>query len=43
MRITLVTVPGAPHGFEAWAPESPSAKAFVATAHDWLGQVLARS
>jgi acetyl esterase/lipase len=34
--VEFLTVPGAPHGFEAWASDSPPAEAFLAKARDWL-------
>jgi acetyl esterase/lipase len=37
---TLDVVPGAPHGFEAWAPDAEVSRAFVGRAHAWLGQIL---
>jgi acetyl esterase/lipase len=37
---TLDVVPGAPHGFEIWAPETPLARAHVSRAHDWLRATL---
>ena len=36
----LLTVPGAPHGFEAWAADSALARAFVSAARGWLGRAL---
>jgi acetyl esterase/lipase len=32
--------PGAPHGFEAWAPDSAVAKAYLARARAWLSQAI---
>lgn len=37
----IVTVPGAPHGFEAWAPASPQARDLIADAQAWLRTALA--
>jgi acetyl esterase/lipase len=34
----LDIVPGAPHGFEAWAETSPTAEEFVERARAWLGR-----
>ena len=39
--VTFETVRGAPHGFEAWAPDSEMARALVARAQAWLGGALA--
>jgi acetyl esterase/lipase len=33
---TLTVVPGAPHGFEAWAPTTELARTYLAGARDWL-------
>jgi acetyl esterase/lipase len=38
--VTLDVVPGAPHGFENWAGETPPAVALVARAREWLGRTL---
>ncbi|MEU1970742.1 alpha/beta hydrolase [Microbacterium sp. NPDC019599] len=38
--VTFETISGAPHGFEAWAPDSDMAVRLVARARDWLGQRL---
>jgi acetyl esterase/lipase len=38
--VTFHSVPGGPHGFEAWAPSSTIARTFIATAHDWLRTAL---
>lgn len=35
------TIAGAPHGFEAWAPETPMAKDLVSSARGWLQERLA--
>ena len=40
-QVTFVAVPGAPHGFEAWAPHAPVSQAFIAGAQSWLGETLA--
>jgi acetyl esterase/lipase len=40
--VTLDIVSGAPHGFEAWAPESDMARALVDRARAWLGRRLGR-
>ncbi|MFC8681964.1 alpha/beta hydrolase [Microbacterium ureisolvens] len=40
--VTVEVVDGAPHGFEAWAPEHPMARRLFATARSWLGERLAR-
>jgi acetyl esterase/lipase len=37
---TFTTVPGAPHGFEAWAPDAPQSKALIAEAQAWLAAAL---
>ncbi|MDS0134551.1 MULTISPECIES: alpha/beta hydrolase [unclassified Amycolatopsis] len=34
---TLHVVPGAPHGFEAWAPDTAVTRDYLATARAWLG------
>ena len=39
---TLDIVPGAPHGFEALAPDSALARAYLARARAWLGESLGR-
>ncbi len=36
VEATLDVVPGAPHGFEVWAPDTSLAREHVARAHDWL-------
>lgn len=36
VEVAFVTVPGAPHGFEAWAADSRPARAFIAVARAWL-------
>ena len=41
--VTLDVVPGAPHGFEAWAPDSEPARRLFAAARAWLGERLADS
>jgi acetyl esterase/lipase len=38
--VAVVTAPGAPHGFEAWAPKSELAKRFVQGAREWLSERL---
>jgi acetyl esterase/lipase len=40
VEATLEVVPGAPHGFEAWAPNTSLARNYVKSAQAWLGQVL---
>jgi acetyl esterase/lipase len=40
--VTLDIVSGAPHGFEAWAPESDMARALVERARNWLAARLKR-
>ncbi|GAA5201844.1 alpha/beta hydrolase [Microbacterium jejuense] len=40
--VTLEVVDGAPHGFEAWAPDNPLARQLFATARGWLGDRLGR-
>jgi acetyl esterase/lipase len=35
---TVHVVPGAPHGFEAWAPDTGFARGYLATARAWLGR-----
>lgn len=37
---TVEVVPGAPHGFEAWAPGTRIARDYVAGARDWLRTTL---
>jgi acetyl esterase/lipase len=37
---TFEAVPGAPHGFEAWAPDAPLSQTFVAGAQAWLKEIL---
>lgn len=37
---TLHVVPGAPHGFEAWAPKALISQAYVAEAQSWLASAL---
>ena len=38
--VTLDVVPGAPHGFEIWAPDSVLAREHLERAHDWLRRTL---
>jgi acetyl esterase/lipase len=38
---TLRTVPGAPHGFESWAPRTEAARTLIADARGWLRQRFA--
>jgi acetyl esterase/lipase len=38
--VTTATVPGAPHGFEAWASKTEIARNFIEGARDWLGETL---
>jgi acetyl esterase/lipase len=38
--LTLDIVPGAPHGFEAWASNTTLSKAFIGRAQAWLLQAL---
>ena len=40
IRVTTDVVPGAPHGFEVWAPDSALARAHLALARDWLRDTL---
>ena len=40
--VTLDVVSGAPHGFEAWAPNSDMAQSLVARARVWLDARLSR-
>jgi acetyl esterase/lipase len=40
VKTTFVTVPGAPHGFEAWAPHTEIARRFLVGARDWLADAL---
>ncbi|KQO64303.1 alpha/beta hydrolase [Curtobacterium sp. Leaf261] len=40
--VDTVVVPGAPHGFEAWAPDTVLAREYVAGAQAWLREALAR-
>jgi acetyl esterase/lipase len=40
VEATLHVVPGAPHGFEAWAPKTNLSRAYVGSALDWLGPAL---
>ncbi|MFI5592390.1 alpha/beta hydrolase [Amycolatopsis sp. NPDC051758] len=35
---TIHVVPGAPHGFEAWAPDTDFARVYLATAREWLSR-----
>jgi acetyl esterase/lipase len=37
----LEVVPGAPHGFEAWAPDTPLAEDFVRRSREWLARSVA--
>lgn len=39
--VELDVVPGAPHGFEIWAPDSALARAYVGRALTWLSRLLA--
>ena len=41
--VTLDIVSGAPHGFEAWAPDTEPARRLFAAARAWLGERLAGS
>ncbi len=38
--VVLDEVPGAPHGFETWAADTPSAQAVLGRARAWLGTTL---
>lgn len=38
--VTFVTVPGAPHGFEAWARKTDLARGYVGGARAWLGRQI---
>lgn len=40
VAVTVDTVPGAPHGFEAWAADTAIAKAYLARARAWLAKTL---
>ncbi|WP_203580354.1 alpha/beta hydrolase [Microbacterium hibisci] len=40
--VTVEVVNAAPHGFEAWASDSPMARDLLATARDWLRERLER-
>jgi acetyl esterase/lipase len=40
---TFHVVPGAPHGFEAWAPDSGFTRVYLAAAREWLGRVAQRA
>ncbi|GGC95128.1 esterase [Tersicoccus solisilvae] len=40
VRCELVIVPGAPHGFESWAADTPIAREFLARAGAWLRDAL---
>jgi len=40
VHATLDVVPGAPHGFEIWAPDSTLAREYVTRAHAWLRGTL---
>lgn len=40
VEVTFEVVSGAPHGFEAWAPESTIALGYIGRAQDWLRQAL---
>ena len=42
VAVTFHTVPGAPHGFEAWAPGTAIARDYLAAARAWLGEALAQ-
>lgn len=37
---TFHVVPGAPHGFEAWAPDTTITRDHIVTARDWLRRTL---
>lgn len=41
VNVTLDIVPGAPHGFEAWAADTVIAKEYLARARAWLEAMLA--
>lgn len=38
--VVVDVVPGAPHGFEVWAPDTPLARGHNARANEWLRKVL---
>lgn len=38
--VTFEIVPGAPHGFEAWAPDAQLSRDYVASAQAWLHRTL---
>lgn len=40
VEVTLDVVPGAPHGFEAWAGDTGIAQDYLARARAWLGEAL---
>jgi len=40
VEATLDVVPGAPHGFETWAPDSTLDREHVTRAHAWLRGTL---
>jgi acetyl esterase/lipase len=40
VEVTLEVVPAAPHGFEAWAADTPLAQQLFANARAWLGAKL---
>jgi acetyl esterase/lipase len=40
VEATFETVPGAPHGFEAWAPKTGVSRDYLATARAWLDRAL---
>jgi acetyl esterase/lipase len=40
VEVTLEIVRAAPHGFEAWAPDTPPAQALFAASRAWLGAQL---
>ncbi|WP_284259911.1 alpha/beta hydrolase [Acidocella aquatica] len=40
VAVTMVTVPGAPHGFEAWAPKTEIACNFISGARQWLMETV---
>jgi acetyl esterase/lipase len=40
VEVTFEVVPGAPHGFEAWAPDTTIARDYICSAQTWLRQAL---
>ncbi len=40
VEVTFEVVPGAPYGFEAWAPDTPLTRDYICRAQAWLRQVF---